>query len=88
MFDCFYEHAQQFTSEEVMSVQEIHLQWLHTQVSSYLPQIDDVTLRIAGNPFTIELLLCPDSYREEVIDLQSDLFAKYFFETSATLFDF
>ena len=75
--------------EEVISVQEeiessrfiYRLQSLHTQVSSYLQQTDNVTLSkesLERNPFTIEPQLCPDSYREEVIDLKSDSFAKDF----------
>ena len=58
-----------------------HLSSLRNQFQNYFPDLSDLDLKMARNPFTVDVKALPDSAQEQFIDFINDSTARDAFET-------
>ena len=58
-----------------------HLSSLRNQFQKYFPDMSDLDLKLARNPFTVDVKTHPDSLQEQFIDFINDSTARDAFET-------
>ena len=58
-----------------------HFSSLRNQFQKYFPDLSDLDLKLARNPFTVDVKTLPDSLQDQFIDFINDSTARDAFET-------